>query len=187
MDGGKFGIAAHVVYELDGSGKQLRVVKFTDYVSEQLHSLFSSAAELRSRWSRAEERAAIIQALADHGITLEQLAENAQQPDADPFDLLCYIAYSAPLRTRRERAEQLRKGRVDFWEYFKPEAREILNEILDKYIEHGTAEFSIPDILKVPPISSHGNVLEIASKFGGPDQLRAAIDKMQALLYEEAA
>jgi type I restriction enzyme R subunit len=187
VDGGKFGIAAHVVYELDGSGKQLRVVKYTDYVSEQVRNLFPSAAELRSRWSRAEERASIIQALGEHGITLEQLAENAQQPDADPFDLLCYIAYNAPLRTRRERAERLRKGRVDFWEYFKPEAREILNEILDKYIEHGTAQFRIPDILKVPPISSHGNVLEIANKFGGPDQLRAAIERIQALLYEEAA
>jgi type I restriction enzyme R subunit len=187
VDGGSVEIAAHVVYELDGNGKQLRVVKFTDYASEKVRSLCPSAAELRSRWSKADERATIIAALEEHGITLEQLAETAQQPDADPFDLLCYIAYNAPLRTRRERAERLRKGRLDFWDFFKPEARAVLNEILDKYIEHGTAQFKVPDILKVPPISEHGNVLEIADQFGGPDGLRAAIEKMQELLYAEVA
>lgn len=183
VNGGRVGIAAHFVYELDASGKQLRVIRFTDYASEKIRGMWTSAAELCSRWSNAEERGAILDALAEHGITLEQIAENVRQPDADPFDLLCYVAFSAPLRTRRERAERLRKGRVDFWEYFKPEARQILNEILDKYIEYGTAQFKVPDILKVPPISEHGNVVEIAARFGGPDQLRGAIEKMQTLLY----
>ena len=32
------------------------------------------------------------------------LAAAINQPDADPFDLLCYIVFSTPLRTRRERA-----------------------------------------------------------------------------------
>ena len=185
VDSGSVEIAAHVVYELDASGKKLRVVKFTDYASEQVRAVAPSAAELRSHWSKADERAAILQTLENRGVTLEQLADNAGQSEADPFDLLCHIAYSAPLRTRRERAERLRKGRMDFWEYFKPEARVILNEILDKYIEYGTAQFSVPEILKIPPISAHGNVLEISGKFGGPDQLRTAVEKMQALLYSE--
>jgi len=185
VDGGFVEIAAHVVYELDTNGKRLRVVTFVEYASETVRGLWTSAAELRSRWSKAEERAAIIEALEQRGITLDQLMENSKQPDADPFDLLCYIAFNAPIRTRRERAELLRKGRRDFWETFKPEARDILNEILDKYIDFGTAQFRIPDILKVPPISKHGNVLEIATKFGGPDVLRNAIYNMQALLYAE--
>lgn len=187
MDGGSVEIAAHVVYELDSGGKQLRVVKYTDYASEKVQKLWTSAAELRAHWSNAQERTSIIEALEEHGITLEQLAENTGQPEADPFDLLCYVAFNAPLRSRRERAERLRKGRVDFWERFKPECREILNGILDKYIEHGTAQFKIPDILKIAPLSSHGNVLEIANKFGGVDQLRTAIENMQTLLYAEAA
>jgi type I restriction enzyme R subunit len=45
----------------------------------------------------------------------------------------------------------------------------------------------VPDILKVPPISNHGNVLEIADKFGGAEHLRAAIESLQNLLYTEAA
>ncbi|MCX5867703.1 MAG: DEAD/DEAH box helicase family protein [Proteobacteria bacterium] len=183
VDNGRFGIAAHFVYELDSSGKQLRVVKFTDYASEKIRDMWTSAADLRSHWSNAEERATILETLAERGISLEQLAETSGQPDADPFDLICYIAFNSPLRTRRERAENLRKGRVDFWEEYKPEARRILEEILDKYIEYGTAQFKMPEILKVPPISEHGNVMEITEKFGGTDQLRSALEKMQSLLY----
>ncbi len=109
VDGGSVEIAAHVVYELDANGKQLRVVKFSDYTSQIVRDLWISAAELRKHWNNAQERTAVIQMLEEHGITLEQLADNIGQPDADPFDLLCYVAYSAPLRTRRERAERLLK------------------------------------------------------------------------------
>ena len=78
----------------------------------------------------------------------------ANQPDADPFDLLCHLAFNAPLRTRRERAQRLRSERKDFFDQYGPEARQILDELLDKYAEHGTAQFVIPDVLEVPPISS---------------------------------
>jgi type I restriction enzyme R subunit len=141
---------------------------------------------LRTYWSNSQERTAILEALEERGITPEQLAENTGQPDADPFDLICHVAYNAPLRTRRERAERMRKGRADFWERFKPEAREILDQILEKYVEYGTAQFRVPDILKIPPISGHGNVLEIAAKFGGADELRFALENMQSMLYAEA-
>ncbi len=183
VDGGSVQIATHVVYELDSKGKQLRVVKFTDYASETIRNMYPSAADLQSQWSDAKERTTILDALAERGITLEHLAENAGQLDADPFDLLCHVAFSAPLRTRRERAEQLRKNRHDFWEHYKPEACQILNEILEKYIKHGAAQFKIPDILKIAPISDHGNVMEIATKFDGADKLRAAVEQLQTLLY----
>lgn len=183
VDKGVVEIAAHLVYELDANGKQLRVVKFTDYTAEKVRSMCPSAAILRSKWSSADERAEVIQALEDRGISFEKLAEVAQQPDADPFDLLCHVAFNAPLRTRRERAELLRKEKVDFFEQYGPKAREVLNEMLDKYIEYGTAQFQIPEILKFPPISNRGTVMEIAALFGGADRLRTAVQQMQAFLY----
>ena len=57
---------------------------------------------------------------------------------------------------------------------------------MEKYTQHGTAQFVIPDILKVPPLSEHGNVLEIADKFGGVDKLREAVVELQTLLYAAA-
>jgi len=41
----------------------------------------------------------------------------------------------------------------------------------------------IPNVLKVPPISDRGNVVEIAGYFGGAEKLKVAVDELQTLLY----
>ena len=183
FDGGRVEIAAHLVYELDPDGKQLSVVKFTDYAADKVRTLYPSATNLKNQWANPEKRSEIIEKLAERGIDFDELALVTQQPQADPFDLLCHIAFNAPLRTRRERADRLRKEKKDFFDQYSQEAQTILNELLEKYAEHGTAQFLIPDILKVPPLSKHGNVVEITNLFGGPDQLRAAVHQLQSLLY----
>jgi type I restriction enzyme R subunit len=183
VDHGYVEIAAHLVQELDENGKQLRVVRFTDYTAEKVRNMYPSAATLRSAWGKADERAGIIESLKERGIEFDELAKTANQPDADPFDLLCHIAFNAPLRTRRERAEDLRKKRKYFFERYSPDARGVLTEMLEKYIEYSTAQFQVPEILKIPPISERGTVPEIAALFGGAEKMRAAVNEMQALLY----
>jgi type I restriction enzyme R subunit len=59
----------------------------------------------------------------------------------------------------------------------------VLDEILEKYIDYGVAQFQIPEILKVPPISERGTVMEITSMFGGAENLRSAMNEMRTLLY----
>ena len=183
VDDGAVVVSTHLVYELDEAGRQLRVVKLTDYAADQARTLYSTAAELRRHWADPLERSEIIRRLGERGIDFEELAETTGQTDADPFDLLCHVAYNAPLRTRRERAERLRKEHQDFFDRYGPEARAILDDLLEKYAEHGVAQFAIPDILKVPPISTHGNVIEIATRFGGTERLREAVAELQTLLY----
>ena len=183
VDAGIVEIAAHLVYELDADGRRLQVKRFTEYTAQSVRRMYPSAAELRAKWSAPDERAAIITALEERGISFEELAEVAKQPDADPFDLLCNVAYSAPIRSRLERAEKARSDGKAFFDRFSNGAREVLSELLDKYVEFGTAQFQIPDILKVPPLSEHGNVIEIAELFGGPEQLRNAVGELQQLLY----
>jgi len=168
---------------LDADGKQLRVMKFTDYTAEKVRTLYPNAAALRREWANPDLRSEIIAKLGKRGIDFDSLAEIAGQPEADPFDLLCHIAFNAPLRTRRERADALRLNRQDFLSRYSPEARKILDELLEKYAEHGTTQFVLPDVLEVPPISHHGNVAEIAALFGGPDELREAVEELQTLLY----
>ena len=183
FDGGQVEIVAHIVHELDPDGKQLRVVKFTDYTAEKVRTLYRTASELRAQWADPEQRAEIIQRLAERGIDFDNLASAAGQQNADPFDLLCHVAFNAPLRTRRERADRLKKEKKDFFDQYGGEARGILTDLLEKYAEYGTAQFVIPDVLKVPPISNHGNVMEIAGMFGGPEKLKDAVNQLQALLY----
>jgi type I restriction enzyme R subunit len=183
FDQGSVEIVAHLVYELDPDGKQLRVVKFTEYAAEKVRTLYPSAAGLRAQWADPEQRKIIINGLDERGINFDELAAASGHPEADPFDLLCHVAYSAPLRTRRERADRLRKEQTDFFDHFGADAQAVLSDLLDKYTEYGTAQFVLPDALKVPPISDRGNVVEIARYFGGGEQLREAVSELQTLLY----
>ncbi|MGD0660641.1 MAG: DEAD/DEAH box helicase family protein [Syntrophorhabdales bacterium] len=183
FDGGQVEITSHLVYELDPDGKQLRVVKFTDYTAEKVRTLYRNAAELRREWADPAQRRDIIEKLAERGIDFDALGNTTQQPDADPLDLICHLAFNAPLRTRRERAQRLRFEKKDFFDQFGMAAREVLGELLDKYTEHGTAQFLLPDVLELAPINRHGNVMEIAALFGGPEKLRAAVNELQTLLY----
>ncbi len=182
-DGGQVEIAADLVYELDADGKQLRVVKLTDYTGDKVRSICPSKVDLRARWSDPEQRADIIEQLRERGIDFQTLATQAGKPDADPFDLLCHLAYNAPMLTRRQRADRVKKQQVSFFHYFAPESREILNDLLEKYAADGEVQFTLPDVLKLAPISEHGNVNEIIRKFGGPDKLRKAVNQLQTLLY----
>jgi type I restriction enzyme R subunit len=183
FDGGSVQIAAQVVYELDGEGRQLRVVSYTDYARDKVQALYRSQEDLEAGWGRSEERQAILDALSERGIDLRRLSEVAGVPEADPLDLLCHLAFNGPLRTRRERAQHIASSHQDFFDQYGPEARAILDEILDKYAIHGLEQLKLPDVLKVPPLSAYGNPSEIAEMFGGADDLRRAVAELQRLLY----
>ena len=145
--------------------------------------LYSSLTDLQQQWADPSKRQTIIDRLAERGIDFTDLSDSMNQPDADPFDLLCHLAFDAPLRTRRERAERLRKDQHDFFDKYGPDARQILNELLDKYAVYGIDQLILPDVLQIPPISDRGNVGEIIRIFGDATRLRDAVTQLQTLLY----
>ena len=183
VDGGVVEVLRHLVYELDPDGKRLSTRQLTDYTGDRVRTLYPHAFELRKDWLDSDRRAQVVEDLEQRGIVLETLAEAVGKPEADPFDLLCHLAYNAPLRTRRERADRLRRDQRDFFDTFGPQAREVLDALLEKYAEHGSAQFKLPEVLEVPPFSGWGNVIEIADRFGGSRQLRGAVSELQRLLY----
>ena len=182
-DGGRVEVDTHLVYELDSDGKQLRVVKLTDYTAEKVRTLCAGPDELRARWADAAKRGEVVQQLAERGIDFQQVALQAGKPDADPFDLLCHLAFNAPVLTRRQRADRMKKEQSAFFDEYAPNAREILSDLLEKYAIDGELQFILPDVLKVAPLWRHGNVAEIVKKFGGADELRNAVNRLQTLLY----
>ena len=183
VDGGYVEIIHELVHELDADGKKLRVVEYTDYAAEAVRKLCPTVTAFRDRWPDPDLRVQIAEALAERGIEFSRLAEVTKRPDADSFDLLCHLAYDAPLRTRHERAERLKHAQKDFFDQYGPEAQAILDELLDKYAEHGVAQLKMPDAFKIPPLSRHGNIIEIADLFGGPEALANAMNQLQTLLY----
>ena len=183
VDGGEVEITRHLVYELDPEGKKLACRRLTDYTGDKVRTLYPNAPALRRDWLDTDRRAEIVEQLAQRGIDLEMLAQTAGNPEADAFDLLCHLAYNAPLRTRRERADRVKREESAFFSRFGPEARALLDALIEKYAEHGSAQFKLPDVLEVPPFNGWGNVVELASRFGGSHRLREAVNDLQRLIY----
>lgn len=183
VDDGEVEIIRHLVYELDTDGRRLTCKRLTDYAGEKVRTLYPNPSELRTRWLDAERRTEIIERLEEVGLDPTTLAEAVGQTEADEFDLLCHLAYNAPLRTRRERAEKLMRDQEEFFARFAPDARQVLDAVIEKYAEYGSAQLKLPDVLEVPPLSEWGNVIELSARFGGSAALRGAVADMQRLLY----
>ena len=172
--------------QIHGVDGKLRTVQFTQYAKEQIAILFPSANELRSKWSKAEERQRIIDELENNGISIEQLMDITKQSESDPFDLLCFVAYDLKPKTRKQRAELLQKSKPDFFSLYSEKAQLVLKLILEKYVDFGLNQIR-PDIISAEPIRQEGNEMEIVNAFGGIDKYKQAIEQLQTLLYIEAA
>lgn len=179
-------ISHEMTQDLDASGKLLTVTEFIDYTAGRVRILCRDPNDLLGRWQDQQQRAEVVSELEDRGVTLDGLADATGHPEADAFDLLCHVAFNAPLRSRKERAERVRTKKEDFFDKYGPEARAILLELLAKYEEYGVLQLQIPDALKVPPISERGNIGEIIKLFGGLEQLKNAMIELQSLLYSAA-
>jgi type I restriction enzyme R subunit len=186
VDGGIVEIATHIVFDLDPEGNVLRTVKLTDYTADKVRTLAASAEDLRGIWADPEQRDDLLLRLGEVGLSPEDLAEKLRQPEADTFDLLCHLAFGAPLRSRRERAARVAREQAEFFARYGREARAILTDLLEKYAQHGVTQLRLPDVLKLPPISERGNTAEIVRAFGGAESLQTAVADLQQLIYEES-
>jgi len=185
LDEGEVNIALETVHVVGADGK-LKTIQFTQYAKEQIVTMFPSANELKSKWSKSEERKLIIEQLESNGISIEQLTDVTKQIDADPFDLLCFVAYELKPKTRRQRADLLKKNKPDFFSQYSEKAQQVLKMILEKYIDFGLNQIR-PDVISAEPINKEGNEIEIVNEFGGMEKYKQAIEQLQSLLYAEAA
>ena len=77
----------------------------------------------------------------------------------------------------------MRREHEGFFTRWEPEARAVLEELLEKYAEWGVSQLDDLAVLEVPPLSEHGTPVEIAAQFGGAGGLRTAVDTMVNLIY----
>jgi len=162
------------------------VVKYTDYSGRAVRTLYPTRDALQAAWANPDTRSEVLRELTERGISFEELATSSDQPDADPFDLLCHIAWNAPLLTRRQRAEQARRKTPDLFNEYGDTAREVLSLLLDKYIERGIIQFNaLSELMKVQPFDRFGTPSEIASRhFGGVKGMKEAVSRLQTALYQ---
>ncbi len=172
------------VQELDAHGKQLRTVEFTSYAAEQVRSLYMTAEDFRHDWADPRERTTIVDALEERGVALEHLEQVMGREESDPFDLLCHLTFDAPLRTRKQRADDARRHKQSAFATYGPVAQTILEQLLDQYAEHGINELSgSAEVFKVLPATRHMNLGEVGKVFGGLLKLREVLDELPRLIY----
>lgn len=186
IDGGEVEVIGHLVYDLDTDGKKLQVVKYTEYSGRTVRALYPTREALQSAWSNPDTRSEVLRELTERGISFDELTASSDQGDADPFDLLCHLAWNAPLLTRRQRAEQARRKAPDLFAQYGETAREILTLLLDRYIERGILQFNaLSELMKVQPFDRYGNPAEIAARhFGGVRGMKDAVSRLQTALYQ---
>lgn len=186
IDGGEVEVIGHLVYDLDTDGKKLQVVKYTEYSGRAVRTLYPTRDALQSAWANPDTRSEVLRELTERGISFEELAASSEQPDADPFDLLCHLAWNAPLLTRRQRADQARRQAQDLFTQHGETAREILTLLLERYIERGILQFNtLSDLMKVQPFDRYGSPSEIATRhFGGVRGMKEAVARLQTALYQ---
>jgi type I restriction enzyme R subunit len=183
VDNGVAYVVAEGIYLPDPETGRLRLAEYGDYLADAVRRLYPSASDLRTAWATSPGRADVAEALLARGIDLAEAAERLGFVELDPLDLLVHVAWNGEAITRRERTGRVRTRQAAFVGSFSPEARAVLNDLLDKYAEHGISQLDDLRVLEVPPLDRHGSPIEIAARFGGREQLQEAIDQLEELLY----
>ena len=68
VDGGTVEITIDTVYDLDSDGRRIRAISYTEYAGREVRTMFTSVADLKSKWSSAQQRKVVIEALEDKGM-----------------------------------------------------------------------------------------------------------------------
>jgi type I restriction enzyme R subunit len=177
-------VLAERVEYLDENGN-LVTESLRDYSRKTIRRHYASLDQFLRRWQATQRKEAIITELAEAGLLLDPLQEEIGK-ELDPFDLICHIAFDQPPLTRRERVANVRKR--DVFTHYGPQARAVLEALLDKYQDEGVVTgLDDPRLLQIAPFASMGTVPQLIKYFGTRADFERAVHALQTALYEESA
>ena len=179
--GCKVRIIQKTVSIYDTDGKLLRQESIVDYTKENILGKYASLDNFIRQWSAEEKKEAIRDLLRQRGIDLEQVKEQQGMADVDDFDFICHVAFDKKPLTRRERVNKVKKR--DFLSKYSGAAREVLEALLDKYMNTGIYEIEKTEVLKLDPFVKMGRPAKIASYFGGKDGYLKAVKELENEIY----
>ena len=175
-------IIGKTVSVYDAGGKLLRQEDIIDYTKSNILGAYASLEKFIREWSAEEKKAAIREALREKGIDLEAIKADQDMADVDDFDFICHVAYDQKPLTRRERANNVKKR--DFLSRYSGAAREVLEALLDRYMNTGIYEIEKTDVLKLDPFIKFGKPSRIAQFFGGREGYLKAVRELEEELYK---
>jgi type I restriction enzyme R subunit len=180
------GVPAKIIserIEYVGPDGNLITESYKDFTRKTIRSEFASLDDFLARWNNAKRKQAIIDALEEHGIVLENLAAEIGKDYGD-FDLISHIAWDQPPLTRKERATNVRKR--NYFTKYGEQARAVLSALLDKYADEGIGTLESAKVLRLDPFKAIGTPVEIINNiFGGKDKFDSAIQELEQELFRQ--
>ena len=180
------GVPARIIserIEYYGENGQLITESYRDFSRKQVQTEYATLDDFLRSWNNTQKKQVIIEMLEEHGIILENLAEEIGKDYGD-FDLICHIAFDQPPLTRKERANNVKKR--NYFTKYGEKARAILNDLLDKYADKGITSIEDTKILKLKPFSDMGTPMEIINQvFGGKANYDKALQELEHELFKD--
>ncbi len=164
-----------------GKDGKLVTESITDYSRRNILGEYATLDAFLHAWNSEEKKQAIIDALQEQGVLLQSLRDAAGQPDIDDFDLICHVAYDKAPLTKAERVQQVRKRH--YLHQYSEQAQQVLQALLEKYMNEGIAELEELEVLSNAPFSSFGSPMKIAEFFGGKRNYIRAVRELEHAIY----
>ena len=165
----------------DADGKLLRQESITDYTKENVRGEYATLDAFIREWRRDPKKEKVRDMLLERGIDLELMKADQNMSDVDDFDFICHVAYDKKPLTRKERANNVKKK--DFFSKYSGIAREVLEALLDKYMNIGIYEIGKAEVLKLDPFLKYGKPTKISSYFGGKEGYLKAVQELEDAIY----
>ena len=180
-NGCKVEIIHKTVSVYDTNGKLLRQESIVDYTKENIRGEYATLDAFIREWRKDPKKDKIQSILLERGIDIKQLKKEQDMEEVDDFDFICHIAFNQKPLTRKERADNVKKQ--DFFSRYNGVAKEVLEALLDKYMNKGITEITSTEVLRLDPFMKLGKPSKIASYFGGKDGYKHAVEELQNAIY----
>lgn len=180
-DGCRVEIIHKTVSIYDANGKLLRQESIVDYTKENVRGEYASLDAFIREWRENPNKWEIRDMLLERGIDIASMKADQNMEEVDDFDFICHVAYDKKPLTRRERANNVKKR--DFLSKYSGVARDVLEALLDKYMNSGIYEIEKTEILRLDPFMRLGKPAKIASYFGGKEGYLKAIQELEDAIY----
>lgn len=164
-------------------GKPISAQEFLERLFGDLKGIVAGEDQLRAVWSDPDNRERFLEQLSDRGYDrdrLDDIRRLVDAPDSDLFDVLSYILFTNPPKTRHERADNVRSEGMD---KAQDETKALLLAILAAYEERGESELATKK-LGTFLTARYGSVSEGKAKLGGLAAIKDAFRAMQTTLYQ---
>ncbi len=173
-------IAATTYWSADG--KPISAAQFLERLFGDLANMIINEDQLRAAWANPDNRQTLLQQLDDRGYDqgrLDDIRQLVDAADSDLFDVLSYILFANPPKTRLERADGVRQGGLTGVD---GELRKLLLGILQAYETHGEGELAATKLASFL-IGRYGSVSESREQIGELSTIQNAFRRMQVDLY----